>query len=95
MAPNGKNLVGAIGANCQLREKTDHRQLAPTGANWRKFAKFANGAISAKLAKIKVRNRVYTYLRIANWRCRQLAPKVGAISDTLAPIGAISAIYWL
>ena len=62
-----------------VREKTDHRQLAPTGANWRKFAKFANGAISAKLAKIKLRNRVYTYLRIANWRCRQLAPKIGAI----------------
>ena len=36
MAPNGKNLVGAIGANWQLREKmiiANWRQLAPIAEN--------------------------------------------------------------
>ena len=73
-----------------------HSTIGAISANWRcslfeNLQSFANGAISAigaKLAKIKLRNRVYTYLRIANWRCRQLALKVGAISATLAPISA-------
>ena len=66
--------MAIVGWSCYFSQNC----ASPIGANWRQLAPRDENQVGANLAPMAMVILFFTQLHIANWRCRQLAPIVGA-----------------